>query len=212
MQTPIRNKLKLWISRKRGIKSGIFGDVREPPMDREDIPDVQVANKVKRGDISQKLRLMYYPSIDVDKNNLYAGEIQGSLEDAVKILNQMGMRSNPTAYVEVTEDHGPDDGSYSRQIVTEDEAKFDVPQVTSQPSIYKRVKRQTHAAVYDISDRVIFLAHDEISAWLQPARHVVKGDVSPRVGVRNFRNRYYDEMEEELPGKRKVKWDVESMH
>lgn len=212
MQTPIRNKLKLWISTRRGIKSRAFQGVKNPVLQREDIPDVQVANKAKRGDVLQKLRLRYYPSIDVDKDSLYAGEIKGSLDDAVNILKQMGMRSNPTAYVEVTDEHGPDDGSYSRQIITEDEAKFNIPQIINHPAIYKRIKRQTHVAVYDVSDKVLFLAHDEISAWLQPARHVVQGDVSPRVGVREFRNRYYDEMGEELPGKRNVRWDTDNMH
>lgn len=210
--TPIRNKARLWISRSRGVKSRFFSDVKRSARERDDIPDVLVANKIKRGGVLQKARLKYYPSIDVDKNMLYTGEIEGTLDDAIEILNAMGYRNNPTAYVEVTDEHGPDDGSYSRQMVTEDDARFDIPQVVPAPLIYKRLKRQNHITLYDVDDRVIFLAHEEISAWLQPARHVVVGDATARIGVRNFRNRFYDEFGEEFPGKRNVFWDLDDMH
>jgi len=210
--TPIRNKLKLWISKNRGAKSRFTSGVKKPAQERDDIPDVVVANKIKRGDLLQEARLRFYPSINVDKKRLYAGEIRGDLDDAINILNSIGYRNNPTAYVEVTEEHGPDDGSYSRQIITEDDARLDIPQFVPSPAIYKRLKRQNHITIYQVGEKIIFLAHEEISAWLQPARHVVQGDATARIGVRNFRNRYFDELGEELPGKENVLWDLDDMH
>ena len=210
MATPFRNKLYLWRSSQRGIKSRVLDEVSAPVLQRNDIPDVQVSNKVKRGSRLQKLRLYFYPSIDVDKSKLYAGEMSGSLDDAKEKLFDMGFRNNPTAYVEVTDEHGPDDGSYSLHQISEDGTRKDIPRITSQPTIWKRTKLQFHVAVYELLDRVIFLCHKEISAWLQPARHVWKNDVSARIGVRDFRDRWFDEFEQELDGKQKVKW--ETMH
>lgn len=207
MSTPVRNKLFLWRSSRRGIKSRFSDDVKSPVARRDDIPDIQVTNKKKRGDALQKARLEYYPSINVDKDMLYAGEIKGSLDDARDKLMQMGFRNNPTAYVEVTEEHGPDDGSFSLQQISEDGTKFDVIRVTKQPSFWKRTKLQFHTVLYDVEDRVIFLCHKEISAWLQPARHVWDSDVSAEIGVRDFRDMWYDEFESELDGKDKVMWD-----
>lgn len=208
MATPLRNKVFLWRSRRRGIKSRLTSEVKEAVEIRDDIPDVLVANKLKRGDLLQKARLQYYPSIDVDKDQLYAGEIEGDLGDAEEKLLQLGFRNNPTAYVEVTEEHGPDDGSYSLQQISEDGGRTDIPRITSQPSYWKRTKLQFHVALYELQERVLFLAHKEISAWLQPARHVWDGEASARIGVRDFRDMWFDEFEEELGGKNKVAWDV----
>lgn len=206
MQTPFRNKAKLWISRNRGIKSRITNEVKQSPMERDDIPDVLVANKIKRGGLLQEARLRFYPSIDVDKNKLFAGKINGNLEDAQEHLLSLGFRNNPTAYVEVTDEHGPDDGSFSKQFITEDGGKANIPQVSNQPAFYKRLKEQYHVTVYDVNDEVIFLVHKELSAWLQPARHVWNSDASARLGVRDFRNMWFDEFQEKLPGKSQVMW------
>lgn len=208
MATPIRNKLFLWRSSRRGIKSRISDDVKPAPLRRDDIPDVLSANKLKRGDQLQRLRLKYYPSIDVEKEKLYAGEIQGDLGDAEEALLQLGFRNNPTAYVEVTEEHGPDDGSYSRQEITEDGGRTDIPRISQQPSFWKRLKTQLHITVYQLQERVIFLCHKEASAWLQPARHVWKNDATARIGVRDFRDIWFDEYNEELGGKGKVMWET----
>jgi hypothetical protein len=209
MATPIRNKGRLWVSRNRGIKSRIFGGAKPSALNRDDIPDVQVTSKIKRGDLLQELRLKYYPSIDVDLRNLYAGEMPGaSLSDAENRLVDLGYRNNPTAYVEVTDEHGPDDGSYSRQKITEDGGRLDIPQVTNQPAYWKRLKLQNHITLYELSGGVIFLAHEEVSAWLQPARHVVDNEASARIGVREFRQAWFDEFNEELRGKKNVKWEV----
>ena len=208
MATPLRNKTRLWMSRRRGIKSSFVGDTKEPAMQREDIPDVLVSNKMKRGDFLQKARLKYYPTVDVDFNELYAGEMRGSFEDARQKLLQLGYRNNPTSYVEVTDEHGPDDGSYAKQFITEDGSKIDIPQVTNQPAFWKRLKMQYHVVLYELQERVLFLCHKEVSAWLQPARHVVRGDVSARIGVRDFREMWYDEFGESLDGADSVKWRV----
>lgn len=209
MATPLRNKLQLWVSRNRGVKSRVLSNAKPSALNRDDIPDVQVSSKIKRGDILQEARLKYYPSIDVDKCTLYAGEMRNaSLEDAENRLIDIGYRNNPTAYVEVTSEHGPDDGSYSRQEITEDGGRLDIPQISNQPAYWKRLKLQNHVTLYELEDRVIFLAHKEVSAWLQPARHVVNNDASARMGVRDFRNSWYDEFGEELQGKRSVRWEV----
>lgn len=208
MATPLRNKLFLWRSSRRGIKSRFSDDVKKSPLRRDDVPDIQVTNKIKRGDTLQELRLRYYPSIDVEKNLLYAGEIEGDLGDAEDKLLELGFRNNPTAYVEVTEEHGPDDGSYSLQQISEDGGRLDIPRISKQPSFWKRTKLQFHITVYELQERVLFLAHKEISAWLQPARHVWANDVSARIGVRDFRDMWFDEFEEELPGKQNVRWDT----
>lgn len=209
MASPLRNKLQLWASGRRGIKSSFVGDTKAPALEREDIPDVLVTNRIKRGDKLQELRLRFYPTVDVELQNLYAGEMRGaSKEDAVNRLIDLGYRSNPTAYVEVTDEHGPDQGSYSRQLITEDGGKLDIPRASQQPSFWKRVKLQNHVVLYELDDRILFLAHKEVSAWLQPARHVVSGDVSARIGVRDFRNLWFDEFGEELGGKANIRWNT----
>lgn len=208
MTTPLRNKLYLWRSSRRGIKSRFSDDVKLPALKRDDLPDIQVTNKVKRGDQLQKARLKYYPTIDVDKDKLYAGEIDGSLDDAIDKLLQLGFRNNPTAYVEVTDEYGPDDGSYSLQQISEDGTNQDIPRISKQPTVWKRTKLQFHVTLYELSNKVVFLSHKEISAWLQPARHVWEGDVSARIGVRDFRDMWFDEFDEELDGKEKVSWDT----
>jgi hypothetical protein len=206
MASALRDKLLLWKSSKRGLKSRFTDDVKKSVDDRSDVAQSRVKEKKKRGDAAQKLRLRYYPSIDVDRDKLFAGRIDGELDDARNRLLEMGFRNNPTAYVEVTEEYGPDDGSYSLQYVTEDATRFDIPRLVQQPTLFKRIKRQIHVTIYGVGDRVEFLTHEEMSAWLQPARHVVKGDATAEIGVRNFRDEWFDEFGEELPGKPEVQW------
>jgi hypothetical protein len=207
MATPYKNKARLWISRSRGLKSPILGDTKSPALERDDIPDVQVTNKIKRGDLAQELRLRYYPTVDINLNEYYAGEIPGAtIDDVTNRLLQMGMRNNPTAYVEVTDEYGPDDASYAKQFITEDGSRIDVPQISAQPTFWKRLKNQYHVVLYDVNDSIILACHKEVSAWLQPARHVAQPGVSGRLGVRDFRQMWFDEFDEELPGKQNVKW------
>lgn len=206
MASPMRNKLLLWSSRKRGLKSRFTGEVKQAVQSRTDVAQPIVQNKMERGDRLQSLRLRYYPSIDVDRAKHFAGRVEGDLDDAQDMLHELGFRNNPTAYVEVTDEYGPDDGSYSLQYITEDGTRLNIPRLTQQPSLFKRLKRQIHVTVYELDDEVEFLAHEEISAWLQPARHVVKGDATAKIGIRDFRDEWFDEFGEELPGREEVRW------
>lgn len=208
MATPARTKLKLWASRRRGIKSRVFSNARESVQARDDIPNILVSKKIDRGDALQKARLRFYPSINVDYDLLFAGKVDEGLDVAEDMLLEIGFRNNPTAYVEVTEKHGPDDGSYSLQHITETGGRLNIPRISQQPSYWKRAKRQIHVTLYQTSDGTEMLAHEEISAWLQPARHVVEGDVTARVGVRDFRDLWFDEFGEELSGRSEVLWDT----
>lgn len=208
MATPARTKLKLWTSRKRGIKSRVFSEAREAVTARDDIPNILVSKKIERGDRLQKARLRYYPSINVDHDVLFAGRTNVGLDETEDMLLEMGFRNNPTAYVEVSDRRGPDDGSYALQHITETGGRFDIPRVSQQPSYWKRAKRQIHVALFETPEGTEILAHEEISAWLQPARHVVDGDATARIGVRDLRDLWYDEFGEELGGREDVIWDT----
>lgn len=209
MTGPLRQKLDLWRESTAGFKSRFHSEVNPPVLKRDDIVDAKIKRSVDRGGRLQKLRLRFYPSIDVDRDKLFAGRIDmASVEDVEEMLVKLGFRNNPTAYVEVTDEHGPDDGSYSRTFITETAGRFDVPKPVQVPSIYKRKKEQLHVVLYELEDGVEILAHEERSAWLQPARHVVKNDASARIGVRDFRDIWFDNFGEELPGKEEVKWET----
>lgn len=201
-------KFQLWRQEGVGFKSRFNTELQPPVIDRDDISSIIVNNKIERGDLLQKIRLRRAPSINVDRARLFAGMVPGSKEDAENALLQMGFRSNPTAYVEVTEQHGPDDGSYALVEVTETGANVDVPQFAARPSFYKRMKRQIHVVIYEVESGVLFLTHDERSAWLQPMRHVFVNDASARVGVRDFRDLWFDTFGEELRGKSQVAWNT----
>lgn len=202
------NKFQLWRKEGTGVKSRFSDELKSPARDRDDISPLLVDRKINRGDTLQELRLKHYPSIDVDRRKLFAGFINENVEGAEQLLVELGFRNNPTAYVEVTEENGPDDGSYSRQFVTETGARFDIPKILPNPSFYKRMKRQLHVVLFDVGDRTEFLVHDERSAWLQPARHVIVNDAEARVGVRDFRDLWFDQFGRELRGKGQVVWDT----
>lgn len=201
-------KINLWRDTEIGLKSRFKDEALPAALNREDISTLLVEEKIRRGDVSQQIRLRYYPSINVDRERLIAGKIDKDLDEARDRLISLGFRNNPTSYVEVTEENGPDDGSYSRNIVSEAGGRLDIPRLSQRPSFYRRVKEQVHVCVFEVSDGTEYLAHREKSAWLQPIRHVVVGDPSARRGVRDFRNMWYDEFGEELPGKDLIHWDV----
>lgn len=207
MPGPLLEKASLWRDTELGLKSRLTSEAHKPAVDR-DIPQVQLDAKLQRGDLSQKARLRFYPSIDVDYDRLFAGKVDAGLEEATDALRALGFRNNPTAYVEVTDQYGPDDGSYSRQFITETGRRFDRPVLLNRPTLLHRLKRQIHITVYLINGETHFLAHEEKSAWLQPARHVAVNDVSARIGVRDFRDVWFDEFGEELGGKNQVRWDT----
>lgn len=201
-------RVNLWRESSKGFKSRFTAGAKRPVPEREDLQDLVVATKVKRGDMLQRIRLKRVPSIDVDREELYAGEVEGDLDEATDRLSTLGFRNNPTAYVEVTEENGPDDGSYSRTIITETGGGFDRPMAVNRPTILRRVKEQIHVVVYELPDKVEYLVHRETSAWLQPARHTLVNKSSARRGVRDFRDIWYDEFGEELGGKEDVRWDT----
>ena len=209
MSGPIIDKFNLWRDANKGIKTRFNSGKRKPAVKREDVSDLKIDLKIERGSRLQEARLKRYPSIDVDYDSLFAGKIQGDLSDAKDRLTSIGFRNNPTAYVEITEEHGPDEGSYSRQFITEGSRRFDLPRIGSQPSLFHREKRQLHVTVYEVDEsEVHFLAHEERSAWLQPMRHVAVNDSSARIGVRDFRDAWYDEFGEPLGGVSNVQWET----
>lgn len=204
----MREKLSLWMESGKGFKSRFDTDLQPAPAKRDDLSSPRVLEKITRGDSLQGARLQYYPSIDVDRDDLFAGYMEGDLDDARDRLYSIGYRNNPTAYVEVTEENGPDDGSFARQYITETQASPRRNFIHNYPTIFRRVKNQIHVCVWQLDDRVEFLAHDEKSAWLQPARHVAVSEGEGEIGVREFRNDWYDEFGERLNGIDEVKWDV----
>lgn len=207
MASPLFEKYRLWRESGKGIKSLRDSQLKPSVVDRDSIASATKEVKLSRGDRLQRARLNYYPSIDVDRDQLYAGYIEGDLEDAEDALVEMGYRNNPTAYVEVTEENGPDDGSYARQRITET-GGGDRLHLTNHPTFFKRKKEQIHVVLFKVGDRVEFLAHEERSAWLQPMLHLTVNNAKARVGVRDFRNDWYDEFGEELNGKNETNWDT----
>jgi len=198
MSGPIRKKINLLRDSSKGLKSRVTSPVNEPVMKRGDVRTSLVKQKVDRGDRVQRLRLRRYPSIDVDMSRVYAGSIEGTAEDAEEILMEMGFRNGPLAYVEVTDEFGPDDGSYWLHIITE---TGKIPVVENRLGLFRRVKDQIHAVVWEDEERGMthIGAHREQSAMLQPARHAVINDSDARRGIRGLRNKFFDTFEKELP-------------
>lgn len=189
-------RLESWLSK------GLTATARlqtEPAVDK-DIDEDLLQTKLNRGSFQQRIRLEYYPSIEVDTSTLYAGTFYGSKEELVGKLFQMGYRNNPTAYVEVTDRFGPDDGSFAKHKVEEDvgfpHANIDRP--LGILPVWNRVKSQTHATVYVDGDKVHILAHQEVSAPLQPVRHLSVSDSNARIGIREFKEDWFDEFGERL--------------
>jgi len=216
----ITEKLALWIDTDKGLKSRI--NTKKPVVARSDIPQVKTQRSLDRGERLQRARLRRYPSLDVNHRELFAGWLPNTLDQALETLYEVGFRDNPTAYVEVSDELGPDDWSLSLQSVTETGGDRIVPQITSRVRHYRRMKRQIHLALYSVKESdseysmfdstadeiTVVYAHEERSAWLQPMRHVTVNNSSARVGVRDFREKWYDETGSELPGKDSVKWRV----
>lgn len=202
------NKLSMWREANKGLKSRLTNKVKDPALQREEVPDVFAKESFRRGDTLQKARLRFYPSIDVEHQRVYAGTYDGSLSELEDKLVAIGARNNPTAYVEITEENGPDDGSYSILFITETGGGPDVPRARNTPSIFRRVKDQIHLVLWKTSEGVDIGAHREQHAWLQPARHAAVNDANAGTGIRDFRDMWFDEFGEELPGKDDVKWET----
>lgn len=197
MTGTIRTKFNLWRDINKGFKSRFNSAVKNPVINRPDIPTQRVQSSIDRGDRIQEARLKRYPSINVDFDRVYAGSIQGDLEDAEEALFRIGFRNGPLAYVEVTDRFGPDDGSYWLHIITE---TGKLPVIENRLGLFRRIKDQVHVVVWEDEDRgmVHFGAHREQSALLQPARHVAINEANARRGIRDFRNKWSDEFGQEL--------------
>ena len=198
MVRPVQKKFQLLRESSKGLKSRLNEAVQEPALDRPDVRTSLVQDKIDRGDRLQKLRLRYYPSIDIDFSKVYAGSIQGTPEDAEELLMEIGFRNGPLAYVEITEEFGPDDGSYWLHIITET-GKF--PGIENRLGLFRRIKDQVHVVVWEDNSRDMthLGAHREQSAILQPARHATINNADAERGVRDLNNKLEDEMGERLP-------------
>lgn len=198
MTGPIREKINIWRESSKGLKSRLHSSVKRPVLSRDDIRTSMVEDRMERGDVVQRLRLMRYPSIDVDFDKVYAGSIEGSLDEAEELLMRAGFRNGPLAYVEVTDRFGPDDGSYWLHIITET-GKF--PKLENRFGAFRRVKDQVHVVTWldEERDMVHFGAHREQSAMLQPARHAAINDADAERGIRDFRDKISDTFNKELP-------------
>lgn len=194
-----KSKAELWAD--KGLT--LTDRVNHPPASQRDgVSESVLENSKERGDLSQKLRLKYYPSIEVELDNLYAGSFKGSLDELEEKLFSAGFRNNSTAYVEVTERFGPDDGSYARQRITESQEfpYLGVGRPFGIVTWWNRVKKQVHVTVYvdEDSDWIHLAAHLEASAWLQPVRHITVSEGSARLGIREFNEAWKDEHKKEL--------------
>jgi len=191
------SKLDLW--QDKGLT--ITDRLKTEPAINRDIDEAVLQEKLKRGDLAQEARLKYYPSIEVDFDNLYAGTFRGSRRELQQKMFDMGFRNNPTSYVEVTDEFGPDEGSFAQVIVKEDTEfpHLNVDRILGSIPLWNRVKLQNHVAIFKDGEVFHILAHQETSAWLQPLRHLTVSEANARIGIREFRDAWFDEFKEELP-------------
>lgn len=194
-----QSKIELW--REKGLT--LQNRLGHPPAaNRESVDEDVLSEKITRGDIVQEIRLRFYPSVELDFNTFYAGSIDSDLDEVESMLFEVGFRNNPTAYVEITEKFGPDDGSYSRQFITEDDEfpYLGIGRPIGVVTWWNRLKLQYHITTFVDEDRDLthLVCHREASAWLQPARHITVSEGEGRIGVRDFRNFWKDEFGEEL--------------
>lgn len=194
-----KSKAEMWAEKGLTLSDRLG---HPPAAQREPVDSSTLDDKLERGDLAQRLRLMYYPSINIDFNKMYAGSYKGSLEDLEEKLFSAGYRNNPTAYVEITDEFGPDDGSYARQRITESQEfpYLGVGRPFGLVTWWNRIKEQVHVTAYveEDSNWIHLAAHMEASAWLQPVRHVTVSDASARLGIREFSEAWKDEHGEEL--------------
>jgi hypothetical protein len=171
-----------------------------PAVDRDIDPGL-TEKKINRGGFQQQLRLKYYPSIKVDFDSLYAGTFRGSKEELVNKLFDMGYRNNPTSYVEVTDEFGPDDGSFAKHKVEEDVGfpHLNIDRPLGILPIWNRVKHQTQVVIYVDGEEIHMLAHEETSAPLQPMRHLTIQQTDAVIGIRELREDWFDQFDTKLP-------------
>jgi len=195
------SKLELW--REKGLT--LRDRFKQPPVvQRDEVSQQQINDTIERGDITQELRLRFYPSIDLSMeiSNMYAGSIQTTLDELEELLYEMGYRNNPTAYVEYTDQLGPDDGSYAKHTIVEGQEfpYLGIGRPFGIVTWWNRLKQQVHVTTFldDEEDMIHLFAHKEASAWLQPARHLTVSTGDGDEGVREFRRDWKDTYESEL--------------
>lgn len=190
-------RISSWLEKGLTARARLLVD----PAVQRDIDEQVLEQKLQRGDLTQRIRLRRYPSIEVDFDTLYAGTYRGSLDELEQKLFEIGYRNNPTAYVEVTDRLGPDDGSYARQIIKEDSEfpHLPVDRPLNMVPLYNRLKLQNHVTTFVDEDRVHILAHQETSAWIQPGRHLSVSEGDAKIGIREFRQAWDDEFGVSIP-------------
>lgn len=182
------SRIELWAD--KGLT--ITDRLETTPAVKRDIDQSLLDQKLQRGDLLQRIRLRRYPSIEVDFDTLYAGSVQGDIDDAKQKLFEIGFRNGPLAYVEVTEKFGPDDGSLWLNIIRETGSFPNVP--LNNFVGFRRIKDQIHISIFrdEKRDMVHVLAHREKSAALQPLRHLTISQGDAERGVRDFRDVWVD--------------------
>jgi len=196
---PDKSKVDLWLD--RGLTLRDRHD--NPPVTaRSNVSTEKINEKIERGDIGQELRLRYYPSVYLTSifKDLYVGSIEATLDQAEEMLYEIGYRNNPTAYVEYTEQQGPDDGSYAKHTITESQEfpYLGIGRPFGLVTWWNRVKEQVHVTTFMDGDMIHFAAHKEASAWLQPVRHATVSSGDADIGVREFSRDWEDNYETEL--------------
>jgi len=196
------SKIELW--KKKGLTLRDRLNADPPATSVESISQDLLDQKLERGDILQELRLKYYPTIDLTekKDDYYVGSFSGTLEELEDMLFSIGYRNNPTAYVEVMDGLGPDDGSYARVEVTESQEfpYLGIGRPFGIVTWWNRIKEQNHLTTFVEDDYVHVFVHKEASAWLQPIRHLTVSEGSD-IGGEEFSLRWeekYDELESVL--------------
>lgn len=191
-----KSKIDLWREKGLTLQGRLNAD--PPAVDRDGIPKDVLDDKIQRGDITQELRLRYYPTIDLTekKENYYAGTFEGTLEELEDKLYNIGYRNNPTAYVEVMDGLGPDDGSYARVEITESQEfpYLGISRPFGVVTWWNRLKEQNHLTTFVDGDQVHVFVHKEASAWLQPIRHVTVSE-GDDIGSDEFDIRWDNEYE-----------------
>lgn len=207
MANPAMEKFSLWRDSTKGLTSRFRKELKPPVTKRDDISEVDVTKLLDKASIGRKIRLKHSPTIDIDREQLYAGTIPVTKEKLEGTLKQMGFRTNLGAYVEVLNGK-PDDGAYSKNTVTELSRRVDVPQVYGTVGLFPRVKEQLAVTVFEGDGEVDIMAHKTVSPMAQPVRSTERSDGSAREGVREFRSLVSRRVDKEVPGKEDVSWDT----
>jgi hypothetical protein len=166
-----------------------------------------VDEKKEDRNIGYTQRLKRVPSLDVQREQLYAGTMPVDSERARQLLTEMGFRSDLAAYV-YTLNGEPDDGAFVKNSITEGPRRVDVPQVYGFVSPLNRVKSQLSIRLFSDGDETDVLAHRTAYPVGQPTRSASISEEEARDGVRDFRQVINEELGKTLPGAGETGWEV----